>query len=233
MSTACRAALLRRHRSSLRNVSQPTPPQIAAHLAARDDDLARVVSLVGPPPSRRAIPVNQRFERLATAILHQQLAGAAAATITRRVTERLNGSITALGILGLPEGGLRSCGVSGAKEVALLDLAARVDDGRLALATLARSNDDQVIEDLVHVKGIGRWTAEMFLMGALGRHDVWPVGDLGVRHGWAMIKAQPEPPSPAALGPLADDLRPYRSSVAWYCWRAVDLARESGGVLPR
>ena len=214
-------------------MTRPTPTAIAAELGARDEDLARLIELVGPPPSRRAIPVADRFERLATAILHQQLAGAAAATITRRVTERLDGSVTPSGLLSLPPGALRSCGVSGAKEAALLDLATRVDDGRLELARFARLEDAAVIEQLVEVRGIGRWTAEMFLMGALGRHDVWPVGDLGVRNGWALLKGEEDAPSPRDLEPRGEDLRPFRSSVAWYCWRAVDVARESGGTLPR
>lgn len=210
-----------------------SPSTIERHLRTVDPHLARVIDIVGPPPARRPIPVAARFERLATAILHQQLAGAAAATITRRVTERLGGSITATGLHNLPEGELRGCGVSGAKEAALLDLAARVADQRLELDRCARRSDDDVIEQLVAVRGIGRWTAEMFLMGALGRHDVWPVGDLGVRNGWAVIRGSAAAPTPAELESLADDHRPYRSSVAWYCWRAVDLARDSGGTLPR
>ena len=128
---------------------------------------------------------------------------------------------------------LRSCGVSGAKEAALLDLAERVDDGRLSLATLGRLEDDAVIAQLVAVRGIGRWTAEMFLMGCLGRHDVWPVGDLGVRNGWALLTSAETTPHPSAMENAADHLRPWRSSVAWCCWRAVDVSRENGGVLPR
>jgi 3-methyladenine DNA glycosylase/8-oxoguanine DNA glycosylase len=202
-------------------------------LADVDPDLARLIVHVGPPPARRPIPVDQRFDRLATAILHQQLAGAAARTITSRVTDRLGGTISAGALLELPPEDLRSCGVSGAKTAALLDLAQRVADGRLELDRAARLDDDTVIAQLVEVRGIGRWTAEMFLMGALGRHDVWPTGDLGVRAGWALLRSGQATPTPGELEPLAEAHRPYRSSVAWYCWRAVDVARSCGGELPR
>ncbi len=209
-----------------------SPAAIGAHLAALDASLGELIEIVGPPPSRKAIPVADRFERLATAILHQQLAGAAARTITSRVIERLGGSIEPEAILELPEGGLRPSGVSEAKERALFDLARRVDDGRLNLRTMARRNDDDVISELSEVRGIGRWTAEMFLMGPLGRHDIWPTGDLGVRNGWALIRRSPTPVTPKILEGMGDPYRPYRSSVAWYCWRAVDVARQNGGILP-
>jgi DNA-3-methyladenine glycosylase II len=97
---------------------------------------------------------------------------------------------------------------------------------------MARRNDDDVISELSEVRGIGRWTAEMFLMGPLGRHDIWPTGDLGVRNGWALIRRSPTPVTPKILEGMGDPYRPYRSSVAWYCWRAVDVARQNGGILP-
>lgn len=210
-----------------------TPSSIAAALSDSDPAMAAIIQMVGPPPRRRAIPVAQRFEQLATAILHQQLAGAAAATITSRVVVLLGGSLTAEGILSAPEGALRTCGVSEAKRRALLDLAGRVSDGSLDLKALGRHDDEQVVAILSEVRGVGRWTAEMFLMGPLARHDVWPVGDLGVRNGWGLIQGLPSTPSPKALSEAADELRPFRSSVAWYCWQAVDVARGNGGVLPR
>jgi 3-methyladenine DNA glycosylase/8-oxoguanine DNA glycosylase len=215
-------------------MARPTSSsQIASILAQRDSHLSRVIELVGPPPSRRAIPVADRFEDLATSILHQQLAGAAAATITRRTIDALGGSISADAILAASPGQLRGCGVSGAKELALLDLATHVDDGRLDLEHLGRLEDAVVVDRLSDVRGIGRWTAEMFLMGPLGRHDVWPVGDLGVRNGFSLLKRKRSVIAPKELEALGERYRPYRSSVAWYCWKAVDLARANGGTLPR
>ena len=94
--------------------------------------------------------------------------------------------------------------------------------GRPALDRLGRRSDEDVIAHLTTVRGIGPWTAQMFLMNALGRLDVWPTGDYGVRAGWARAWALAEPPHPTALAALAEPFRPYRSVVAWYCWRAAD-----------
>ena len=203
---------------------------IATFLAKRSQPLARVIKVIGPPPTRRSIPVAQRFERLATAILHQQLAGAAAATITQRVVTMLGGSITPETLERVSDDQLRSCGVSGAKSIALQDLAFRAQQGHLRFDRMGRMDDHEVLESLVATKGVGTWTAQMFLMGALGRHDVWPTGDLGVRNGWAAIHRLDQAPGPKALEDLADHLTPYRSDVAWYCWRAIDLQRQ--GTLP-
>ena len=214
-------------------MASTTRQHVAAELAAADPAIASLLEIVGPPPVRRPQPVAERFGTLARAILHQQLATKAAATITSRVAEALGGAITPPGLLGIDAGVLRGCGVSGAKEAALRDLALHVADGRLSLTHLGRLDDQAVIDQLIAVRGIGRWTAEMFLMGPLGRHDIWPVGDLGVRNGWGLLTRSTTTPSPAAMEEAADHLRPWRSSVAWCCWRAVDVSRENGGVLPR
>jgi DNA-3-methyladenine glycosylase II len=214
-------------------MAAPTRAQIAQSLSEADPALAALIDQVGPPPRRRPLPVAERFGILARAILHQQLATKAAATITSRVKESLGGSISPEGLLVAEPGLLRGCGVSGAKEAALRDLATHVTDGRLSLERLGRLDDEVVIDQLVAVRGIGRWTAEMFLMGSLGRHDVWPVGDLGVRNGWALLTRAASTPAPGEMAHAADHLRPWRSSVAWCCWRAVDLARDHGGSLPR
>ena len=213
-------------------MSSRSPAQIASELANADPVLGGLIELVGPPPARRPIPVADRFERLATAILHQQLAGAAAATITSRTRSALGGELSAEGLLAISVDELRSCGVSGAKAAALRDLAARTHDGSVDLRRMGRLADEVVVEQLILVRGVGRWTAEMFLMGALGRHDVWPVGDLGVRAGWALVRSE-SLREPRSLLEAADHLRPWRSSAAWYCWQAVDVARSNGGVLPR
>ena len=210
----------------------PSRSELAAAIAAADPAFTSLIDIVGPPPARRPLAVPQRFERLATAILHQQLAGAAAATITTRTRLALGGAITPDGLATIPDDELRACGVSGAKAAALKDLSRHVVEGHLDLGHLGKRSDDDVIASLVKVRGVGQWTAEMFLMGPLGRHDVWPVGDLGVRSGWALVRREPPKP-PKQLLDAADALRPWRSSVAWYCWQAVDVARSNGGVLPR
>ena len=165
------------------------------------------------------------FAVLARAICHQQLAGAAAATIHGRFTNLFDGPPTPAATLALGSAPLRSAGLSAAKAEAVLDLARRADEGTLLLRSLGRLDDQAVIDQLVTVRGIGRWTAEMFLMSQLGRTDVWPVGDLGVRTGWALIHHQSEPTHPRDLQEAGDAVRPVRSIAAWYCWRAVDLRR--------
>jgi 3-methyladenine DNA glycosylase/8-oxoguanine DNA glycosylase len=207
------------------------PVEIAAALRAEEPRLGGLIELLGPPPSRRALPVAKRFDQLAVAILHQQLAGKAAATITARARAAL-GSLSPETILAADPTTLRSCGVSGAKQAALEDLATKVSAREVDLAALGRRSDDEVIDALSSIRGIGRWTAEMFLMGPLGRHDVWPIGDLGVRAGWALIVDEPIRP-PRELAEVVEHLRPWRSSVAWYCWQAVDVARSTDGSIPR
>ncbi|CAB4860303.1 unannotated protein [freshwater metagenome] len=209
-----------------------TPLRIAQELSTRDSRVAHVISLVGEPPSRRPLAVAKRFERLATAILHQQLAGAAAATITTRVIDALGGAMTTESLLAAPPGVMRACGVSGAKEAALLDLATRVTEGRLRIGQLGRMSDSDVIDVLTEVRGIGPWTAQMFLMGPLARENVWPVGDLGVRNGWSIIQRKRSTITPELLERKGATFEPFRSALAWYCWQAVDLARGNGGVLP-
>ena len=191
-------------------------------LSAADPVLAGLIERHGPPPARRRVPVDQRFGHLARAIVYQQLAGRAAASIHGRMVEAVGGTVTAGAVLATPEAELRACGLSGSKTASLLDLAARVSSGEVALDRLGRRSDEDVIAHLTTVRGIGPWTAQMFLMNALGRLDVWPTGDYGVRAGWARAWALAEPPHPTALAALAEPFRPYRSVVAWYCWRAAD-----------
>jgi 3-methyladenine DNA glycosylase/8-oxoguanine DNA glycosylase len=212
-------------------VATKTPIEIAQALRVEEPRLGGLIDLVGPPPNRRALPVAKRFDQLAVAILHQQLAGKAAATITARARDAL-GTLSPDAILTAKPTTLRACGVSGAKQAALEDLATKVTTKQVDLAALGRRSDAEVIDTLSSVRGIGRWTAEMFLMGPLGRHDVWPIGDLGVRAGWALIVDEPIRP-PRELAEAVEHLRPWRSSVAWYCWQAVDVARQADGSLPR
>lgn len=198
---------------------------VASALVAADRAFAPLVERHGPPPARRAVPSERRFATLASAILHQQLAGAAAAAIHRRVVALVGEPISPEGIVRAGDAGLASCGVSGPKRRSLLDLAQRSLDGSLDLASLGRRDDEQVAEALTAVRGIGPWTAHMFCIFTLGRPDVWPVGDYGVRAGWTVLHGGGEVVAPGALLAMGEPFRPHRSSVAWYCWRAVEDAR--------
>ena len=117
---------------------------------------------------------------------------------------------------------LREAGLSGAKVLSVLDLTARCVDGRLELDRLGRMSDAGVVDTLSSVRGIGPWSAQMFLMHELGRLDVWPTGDLGVRAGYARAFSLRSVPTPGRLEELGERFRPYRSVAAWYCWRAAD-----------
>jgi 3-methyladenine DNA glycosylase/8-oxoguanine DNA glycosylase len=193
-----------------------------AELAIREPRLAPLIAASGPCPIGAGRRQRTHFEALSRSIVFQQLAGAAARAIWARTQTTVGRPFTAPAVLAAGEERLRTAGLSGAKTRALIDLADRVVAGDVRLATLGRRGDDEIVAELSRVWGIGRWTAEMFLMFQLGRLDVWPTGDLGVRAGYARIWSMPEPPLPAELEDLGDEFRPWRSVVAWYCWRAVD-----------
>ncbi|HUY64572.1 MAG TPA: hypothetical protein VMV14_08670 [Acidimicrobiales bacterium] len=199
-----------------------TPADAAAELAGRDKVLSRLLEAHGPPKLPRPGPGSERFAALAESIVYQQLHGRAAATIHGRLVDCLAGAVTPEGLLATPVEELRACGLSAAKAAALVDLATKVSAGAVALDRIGRLADEEVVAELVQVKGIGPWTAEMFLMFNLGRLDVWPVGDYGVRTGFARAWRLPEVPAAKALVAHGDRFRPYRSVVAWYCWRVVD-----------
>ena len=201
------------------------PIEATEALLAADPAFAPVVDEAGPCTLGQGRRRDSHFAVLARAICHQQLAGPAARTIHGRFCALFDGPPTPAGALALGEERLRSAGLSGSKAAAVLDLAARADAGQVRLRSLGRMDDEAVIAELVPVRGIGRWTAEMFLMAQLGRMDVWPVDDLGVRAGWALVHDDPAHPTPRSLREAGEALRPVRSVAAWYCWRAVDLGR--------
>jgi DNA-3-methyladenine glycosylase II len=167
---------------------------------------------------------------LARAIVFQQLATRAAAAIHGRFVAAIGGAVTAEAILATDFASLRGAGLSTAKTAALIDLATKVAEGTVPLHGLDALDDDEIVARLVTVRGIGRWTAEMFLLFELQRPDVWPVDDLGVRSGWRLIHAQPELPAPRALQAEGERFRPWRSVVALYCWHAVHVERGTGPV---
>jgi DNA-3-methyladenine glycosylase II len=191
-------------------------------LAERDPVMHRLVAEVGPPHVRP--PAETHFAALVRSVLYQQLAGPSAAAIHGRLIAALDGEATPQRVLSLPTDALRSVGLSGSKAASLQDLAAKVLDGTVVLDPpgLRAESDAEVVARLTTVRGIGRWTAEMFLMFQLRRLDVWPTGDLGVRKGFGLAWEIPTPTA-KQLEPLGDPFRPYRSVVAWYCWRAAEI----------
>jgi DNA-3-methyladenine glycosylase II len=196
-------------------------PAAAKILGERDPVLGRLIAEAGPPNVSR--PTETHFAALVRAITYQQLAGAAANAIHGRLVTAL-GEVAPERLLALPPEALRAAGLSGNKAASLTDLATKVLDGTVILdpPRLRRLSDDEVVARLSEVRGIGKWTAEMFLMFQLQRLDVWPTGDLGVRKGFGLAWGIPTP-TPKQLEPLGEPFRPYRSVLAWYCWRAAEL----------
>jgi DNA-3-methyladenine glycosylase II len=185
-----------------------------------DPAFGALVRRVGPV--RMPVEPVPLFPYLVRSIVYQQLAGKAAATIHGRVVAALGGPPTPGAVLGTSDEELRGAGLSWNKLAAVRDLAARVDRGELDLPAMETLPDEEVVERLITVRGIGPWTARMLLLFRLRRPDVWPVGDLAVRAGWGRIHGMESPPTAKELLPLADSHRPWRSAVAWYCWRAMD-----------
>ncbi|HEV2310914.1 MAG TPA: DNA-3-methyladenine glycosylase 2 family protein, partial [Acidimicrobiia bacterium] len=182
----------------------------AARLSRWDRALGKVIKSVGPPDIRRGRPRRSHFAELARAVCYQQLAGSAARAIHGRFEELFGGEPTPEAVLAAGPDRLRSVGLSGSKARTISDLAAQVVSGEVELDRVARLSDDEIVRELTGVWGIGRWTAEMFLIFQLGRLDVWPVGDYGVRKGYATAHALADVPSEKELEPLGDPYRPYR-----------------------
>jgi DNA-3-methyladenine glycosylase II len=195
----------------------------AAEIARRDEVMAELMERTGP--FRLTKPTSDNFAALAESILYQQLAGAAAAAIHRRFVALFDGDLSPQAVLALPEERLRAAGLSGSKAASIRDLAAKVVDGNVPLEHISRLPDEDIIKDLSVVRGIGRWTAEMFLIFQLRRLDVWPVDDLGVRKGYSLAYGLRELLKPKELQGEGERFRPYRTVVAWYCWRAVHAGR--------
>lgn len=203
-----------------------TPTAAARALAERDDPLRFVIEAVGKPDIRPAH--RTPFEALVRSICFQQLSGKAAATIHGRLVDALGGQVTPEKVAAMPIDDMRRAGLSAAKATSVADLAMKSLDGTIPLDRLNRLSDEDLIDRLVVVRGIGRWTAEMFLIFQLRRLDVWPVDDLGVRKGYARAHAMPSMPTPKELVSLGEVYRPYRSIAAWYCWRATEMAELPG-----
>ncbi|MDP1794047.1 MAG: DNA-3-methyladenine glycosylase 2 family protein [Acidimicrobiales bacterium] len=196
-------------------------------LAKTDPVMARLIKDNGPCTLGTPTPGSE-FVTLCRSIVFQQLAGRAAATIHGRFVAAIGGKVTLAAVLAAPFEDLRGAGLSTAKALSVKDLAEAHGDGRIKPRKLRSLSDDEIVAELVSVRGIGRWTAEMFLMFHLGRLDVWPTGDLAVRNGFAKAWGLPESPKPKEMEPMGDRFRPYRSVVAWYCWTAIDVTPPEG-----
>lgn len=207
-----------------------SPRAAAQQLADRDPVIARLVAEAGLPSF--PVPKETHFGTLVRAITYQQLAGNAARAIHGRLIAALDGEVEPERLLKLSDEALRAVGLSHAKVASLRDLSAKVLDGTVVLAPrqLAHQSDAEIAARLTSVRGIGRWTADMFLMFQLRRLDVWPTLDLGVRNGYALAWNVPTPTA-KELDLVGEAYHPYRSIVAWYCWRAVEIyAARKGGA---
>jgi DNA-3-methyladenine glycosylase II len=240
--------------------SNSRPPRYDSALACRelaavDPKLARLIALAGPFTLRLA-SAQSPFEALVESIVYQQLNGKAAATIHRRLLESFAPTCesnsdeavesgtkfhpSAQHLLDCSNEQLRSAGISHNKSLALRDLAAKTLDGTVpTLARIRRMSDEAIIEHLTQVRGIGRWTVEMLLIFRLGRPNVFPVSDYGVRKGFALTFGKLKPsekvtpaelPKPAEMEARAELWHPWRSVASWYLWRACDLAKENYSI---
>ena len=199
------------------------PEEAVRHVSKADPTMARLVARAGPF-TLQLRKLHDPFEALARNIIYQQLHGTAAAAIHVRVLALSGGRLRPEDVLSLSDDELRGAGLSGAKLAALRDLAAKTVDGTVpTLARLKRMPDEEIVERVTQVRGIGRWTVEMLLIFNLGRADVLPVGDFAVRKGFALAYGLPEMPKPKELTAHGERWRPYRSVASWYLWRAAEL----------
>lgn len=196
--------------------------KIVAQLAARDSRLAKVIDAhplctIGRNPN----PVSH-FEALVESVISQQLAVKAADTIYARVKKLVGGRMVPAKVAAISEAAMREAGVSGAKYKTIQGLADAALTKKIKVNQLHTIEDDQeIFRQLTGLWGIGPWTVDMFMMFQLGRLDIWPTGDLGVRRGYEKIYKLADEITPVALEKKGEKFRPYRSVVAWYCWRAL------------
>jgi DNA-3-methyladenine glycosylase II len=214
------------------------PAEALAHLRAADARLSALIDRAGPF-TLRLDPSPSPFDSLLEAILYQQLHGKAAATIHGRVRAYFGGDPTPQMLLDTPDEPLRAAGVSANKIKALRDLAARTLDGAVpSHRAILKMTDEEIVAHLTQVRGIGRWTVEMLLIFRMGRPDVLPATDYGVRKGYALTfqrlpKTRPveaaDLPLPEVVLKRGNRWAPFRSVASWYLWRACDLARSAPG----
>ena len=198
----------------------------AAHLSAADPAFAALIQRIGPctaSPKPR-----EPYEALVRAIAHQQLHGRAAeAILARFIALHPDPFPHPHQVAATPDGTLRACGFSGSKVAAIRDICARTLDGTVpGSADAAGMADEELVARLVTIRGVGRWTVEMLLISTLGRPDVLPVDDFGVREGWRLVKGLGAQPRPRELARIGEAWAPWRSTAAWYLWRAADEGKK-------
>jgi len=205
--------------------SRLTPGETAGLLCEKDPAFREIVTFVGPPPRRRNAPVDQRFAAIARSITSQLLATSAAATIHARVEEACGGRVTEESILGVGPETLRGAGLNRTKAEAMVALADMSLAGHVNFGRHGRMSNDEIAREITAVRGIGPWTAHMYLMFTLARPDIWPSGDYGVRYGWSIVHDQDEIISEKELNGCGAALVGVQSATAWYCWQALHVFR--------
>ncbi len=190
-------------------------------LRQSDPRMGRLIDEFGPPEFN---PIANYYESLVRSIVYQQLSGKAAATIYGRFIDLFNTKSYPLpkDVLAIPHETLRSVGLSNQKASYILDLSEKMDGGEVNLSDLDKMSDEEISAELVKVKGIGQWTADMFLMFTLVRPDVFPFSDLGIQKGFMGLNKMERLPTPKEMETAAEQWRPYRTIAAWYLWKIVD-----------
>ncbi len=196
--------------------------KITDYLAARDEAMARLIAKVGSPKIEKLAP--DPFTAMIRNITAQQLGGAVAAKIFNRLKEDAGNDLSPLVLAKYSHETLSALGLSRAKASCILELSQKVNEGSIDMTpeTLSLQSNEVITKNLCRVKGIGPWTVQMLLIFQLSRKDVWPATDLGVRKGYSLAW-RTDLPTAKELEELGDKFRPYRSLVAWYCWRATEL----------
>jgi DNA-3-methyladenine glycosylase II len=191
----------------------------AIKVLKKDPKLARIIKVVG---KYQITTTSNYFESLIEAIITQQLAGSAAKAISKRFRGLYGKRFPKpADVLKTSDSKLRKTGLSGMKVKYIKDLSKNIESKKLKLRSLSKLSDDEIVEQLTQVKGIGRWTAEMFLIFSLGRMDVLPVGDLGLKKGVQLLNSSVKLPTPDEIEELAEKWRPYRTVATWYLWKSL------------
>lgn len=203
-------------------VTQTEMKRAVAHIVNADKRFKPIVDSHPLCTIGRSANESSHFESLVESIISQQLAVKAADTIHGRLVSLVGEKMTPARIAKLTTEDLRGAGVSGAKVKTIQGLSTAAQSGEVAIKDLHLLEDEDVFGQLTSLWGIGPWTVDMFMMFQLGRLDIWPTGDLGVRRGWEKIHSLKEQIEPQKLQLRGDKFRPFRSVVAWYCWRALE-----------
>ena len=194
--------------------------RIKRAIVAQDPAFAPAIKELPPCTFGLEKPKITSYQSLIRSVIAQQVSTAAARTITSRLETQCGGSITAARVGALSTKKLQSVGLTGAKVRTISELTDASLSGEINFRKFAYLSDEEIIQELVSLFGIGRWTVEMFLIFHLGRLDVWPIDDLAVRRGWDNLHGNSEPIKPKVLNALGEPFAGMRSVVAWYCWRA-------------